>query len=300
MARPHIQFEDPAYYPRRAHWRSPFLRAGQVLRRRMALDRLCLPAGMRIGEIVAGFFVPGLAVWLREPRIWGPSALAGSAALMAVFVVWLGYPVANLAFGLLISLHATGFAYYCSPLMASEPFRRRLVFTLLVLLGLGLVIYMPLRNLIQERWFTPLRLNGRVVVVQRTPQARQIHRGDWVAYAMHENYTGEAHNGGAVWVQAGMSLGSVLAVAGDEVRFSINTFSVNGVLHTNLAYMPRTGDFTVPENHWFIWPNLDISGHGNVTGASLGSTMLSLADVNQNQYFGKPLHRWFGRKQILP
>lgn len=300
MARPHIPEETSAYYPPRARWYSVFFYLGNALRRRMALDRLTLPREMKIGELVAGFFVPGLAVWLRGPRLWGRRALAGSVALILVFIVWLGYPAANLAFGLLISLHSTGFVYYCHPLMAGEPFHRRLAFTFLMLLAIGLLLYMPARSFIQGHWLTPLRLNGQVVVVQRIFQARHIQRGDWVAYALPEDEQGEAHNGGAVWVRAGMGLGPVLAAAGDQVNFSTNSFSVNGILHTNLPHMPGSGQLTMSENDWFIWPNLDISGHGNVSEASISSTMLDMASVKETQFFGKPFHRWFWRKQILP
>jgi hypothetical protein len=266
----------------------------------MALDRLTLPREMKIGEMVAGFFVPGVAVWLRGPRLWGHAALAGSAALSLVFIVWLGYPAANIAFGLLISLHATGFVYYCNPLMAGERFRSRLAFTFLMLMAIGLLLYMPARSFIQGHWVTPLRMNGHVIVVQRSFQPRHIQRGDWVAYTFDENNVGNNYHNGAVWLRNGMSLGPVLALAGDQVTFFTNSFLVNGILHTNLPHMPQTGALTVPENHWFIWPNLDISGHGEVGEARISSAILGLADVAETNFFGKPLHRWFWRKQILP
>jgi hypothetical protein len=300
MARPHIQEEPSPFYPPRARWYAPFFYLANVLRRRMALGRLTLPREMKLAELFAGFLAPGLAVYFRGPRLWGQAALAGSAALVLIFIVWLGYPAANLAFGLLVSLHATGFVYYCNPLMAGEPFPRRLAFTFLALLGIGLAIYLPARNFVQGHWLTPLRLNGHVIVVQHVFAAHNIHRGEWVAYALQENETGEAHNGGAVWVHEGMGLGSVLAVAGDDVTFSSGSFAVNGVSRPSLPHMPGSGSLTVPENHWFIWPNLDISGHGNVGEASISSTMLNMADVNETQFFGKPLRHWFGRKQILP
>ena len=120
-------------------------------------------------------------------------------------------------------------------------------------------------------------------------------------YSMGESSAGDAHRpGGAVRVRAGFGCGPVLAVAGDQVVISSNTFSVNGISHPSLPHMPGAGSLTVPENHWFIWPNLDISGHGNVSEASISSTMLDMASVNATQFFGKPLHRWFWRKQILP
>jgi hypothetical protein len=117
---------------------------------------------------------------------------------------------------------------------------------------------------------------------------------------LHEDEQGEAHNGGAIWVQSGMGLARVLAVAGDRVVFSTGTFSVNGQGQPDLPHMPSDGEWVVPENHWFIWPNLDISGHGNVAEARISSSMMNLANVSEDQFFGKPLARWFWRKQILP
>ncbi len=300
MGRSFIPEENSAYYPRRARWYSPLFYLGNTLRRRLALDRLTLPHEMKTAELVAGFFVPGLAVWLRGPKLWGNAALVSCAALSLVFIIGLGYSMANLAFGLLISIHATGFVYYCNPLMASEPFRNRLAFTFLTLMAIGLLLYMPVRNFIQGHWLTPLRQNGHVIVVQRVFQAHNIHRGDWVAYSLQEDEQGEAHHGGAVWIRSGMGLGPVLAIAGDQIQFGTNGYSINGVLSTNLAHMPDAGTVIVPEKHWFIWPNLDISGHGNVGEGNVSSAMLSLASVNQSQFFGKPLQRWFWRKQMLP
>ncbi len=261
----------------------------------MALDRLALPREINVGDLLAGFLVPGCAVWLRGPSLWGRAALAASGGLMLMFIAWLGYPVANFAFGLLLSLHVTGLVYYCNPLMAHQPFRVRLAFTFLVLLGLGLLLYLPARDYLQGHWVTPLRINGRVVVVWRHGQADRIRRGDWVAYALSD-----PQRGGPVRVQAGASLGPVLAVAGDRLQFATNSFSVNGNWHTNQPYMPVTGGFVVPENQWFIWPRVGISGHGDVGELNIRNALWMLARVNENQFLGKPLHHWFGRKQLLP
>ena len=122
MARSHIPQEGSSYYPPRARWYSPLFSLGHVCRRRLALDHYRLPGDITIDGIITGFLVPGLAVWLRSPRFWGKAALAGSATLLSVFMIWLGFPAANLAFGVLISLHATGFAYYCNPAFVGEPF----------------------------------------------------------------------------------------------------------------------------------------------------------------------------------
>ena len=300
MARPHIPDESSSYYPPRAKWYAPIFYLGAGLRRRLALDRLNLPREMRAGELVAGFFIPGLSVWLRGPKLWGQSALAGSALLLLIFIVWLGHPAANLAFGLLISLHVTGFVYYCSPLMAEEPFRSRLSFTLLVLLAIGLLFYLPVRHFVQGHLVTPLRMNGQVVIVQRMFQPHRLQHGEWVAYTLDEDATGRNYHGGVVVLRYGLSLGPVLGLPGDRLTFSTNSVSVNGIAQPKLPHMPESGDLTVPENHWFIWPNLGISGHGNVGEARISEALMGLADVDQSQFYGKPMRHWFWRKQTLP
>ena len=130
MGRTFLPEPESSYYPPRARWYSAFFNLGRVWRRRMNLDRLRMTEEVTISGVAAGFFVPGLAVWLRGPALWGRAALAGSLALLLFFIMLLGYPAANLAFGLLLSLHVTGLVYYCQSLLAAEPFRRRLGFTL--------------------------------------------------------------------------------------------------------------------------------------------------------------------------
>jgi hypothetical protein len=300
MARTRIRKETSSYYPPRARWYAQFFYLADALRRRTALDRLALPSELKPGELAAGLLVPGLAVYFRGPRLWGKAALGASAALALVFIVWLGHLAANVAFGLMISIHATGFAYYCNPLVARRSFFQRTAFTLLILLAMGLFIYAPARDFVLSRWLTPLRINGRVVVVQRVSATRNLHRGDWVAYQLQENQTGEAHNGGAVWVRQGVGFGPILAVAGDQVSFSTNSFTVNGITRPALPHMPWSGELVVPEKHWFLWPDIAISGHGNVGATSVAATLLGLASVNETQYVGKPFRHWFWRRQIIP
>ncbi|HEX9048186.1 MAG TPA: hypothetical protein VF988_14265 [Verrucomicrobiae bacterium] len=296
MARP----EASPFYPPRARWYAGIFRVGDAFRRRLARDRLTMPRTMKTGEIIAGFFVPGLAVWLRGPALWGRAALFLCAELLFVFVVWLGYPLANFAFGLLLSAHCSGFVYYCSPLMAKEEFGGRLAFTFAVLLLLGLLLYLPALHFVQHYLLTPLRMNGQVYVVQHLSRPGVMHRGDWVAYSFDPNAVGENHHGSTVELRDGISLGAVLAVSGDEVTFTNGFFYVKGARHVSLPHMPVSGSFIVAGKHWFIWPNLGISQYGNVGETRLSDALMGLADVPETNYFGKPFHRWFWRKQILP
>ncbi len=300
MGRKFITDQASPFYPPRARWFSLFFVLGCQLRRRLALDRLRMPRGMAAGELVAGFFVPGLAVYFRGPVWAGRAALGAGAALLLVYMVWLGYPAANLAFGLLISLHVTGFVHYCQRWLAAGEFGARLAFTAFVMLAMVLLLYLPARGLVQQRLITPLRLQGQVIVVRRTLPVHPLQHGQWLAYSLPETETGEAHNGGAIWFHGGTGFGPVLAVGGDHVIFSTNGYSVNGVAHPALPHMPVAGECQVPEKHWFIWPNLAISGHGNVGEGAISGALLALADVAPRQFLGLPFDRWFWRPQTLP
>jgi hypothetical protein len=159
---------------------------------------------------------------------------------------------------------------------------------------------LPARSVIQHHLLIPLQTNGKVIIVQRVFLPHHVQRGNWMAYSLTGAWTGEAHNGGAVWLHEGVGFGPVLAVAGDRVEFSGKSYSINGAIHPALPYMPQSGTWIVPEKHWFIWPNLDISGHGNVTEDRISEALLGLADVRPEQILGQPLHHWFWRTQNFP
>jgi hypothetical protein len=300
VARSDITEETSPYYPPRAGWYGPLLSFGGAIRRRLALDRIHLPSRMTFSGLAASLLVPGLAVHLRGPRLLGKAALIGCGLLALSFVVWFGHPAGNFAFGLLLSLHTTGFVYYCSPLLRNEPFQSRLCFTLLSLIAIGGLFYAPVRIVIQRQWLMPLRVRGNVVIVHRVGAPHDIKRGDWIMYSLSEDWEGEAHHGGMVWVRAGFGWGPVLALAGDRVVFSTNSFTVNGEARPLMPHMPGDGAVVVPEKHWFVWPELDISGHGNVSEANISATMLRLATVSESEFIGKPFKRWFWRRQITP
>lgn len=302
MARTHTNEARSPYYPPRARWYSPVFYLGNAIRRRLALDRIQLPAEMTFGGTLAGFLMPGLAVHLRGPRLWGKAALLGCAALLLCFLIGFGYPAGNLAFGLLLAVHATGFVYYCNPLLRDEELRGRLIFCLLSVVAIGLALYLPARNAVLQHWFLPLRFNGHVYVVQRQFPAAAVQRGDWVAYKLagDDNSWGGGWGHGTIYLRSGLGFGPVLAVAGDRVGFSTNGFAVNGVRHALLPHMPQTGEVTLQEKQWFIWPELGISGHGQTPEGNISAMMLQLAVVSENDFVGKLCHRWLWRRQLAP
>ncbi len=239
-----------------------FFYLGYAVVRRLPLERPSLPREMKIGELAAGFLIPGLAVWRRGPRRWGKAALAGSAVLLLIFIVWLGYAAANLAFTLLIALHATGFVYYCNPLMARKPLRSRMMFTILVLLALGLGLYRPIQHAIQTHWLMPLRNGNQVIIVAVRSQPAGLKRGDWAAFMTDKRVV----------------FGPIMGLGGDQVNST-----------------------TVPENHWLIREQIARRYYYNVSFVSSHSDIFEqLTVVSPGEFVGTPLHRWFWRKQILP
>lgn len=283
------------YYPPRARWYSPLFQLGGALRRRAYLDRIQLPAGITLGDILKSVWWPGVAFCVRGEKLIGSVIVCGSLLLAAIFIVWLGYPAANVAFGLLLSAHVTSLVFLCGPWLAGVRFRVRIGFTLAALLALGLFVYAPLRNFFHANCLMPVRTNGRVVVVQRMASVHSIKQGDWIAYTLPSE-----RGVTAVRIREGLGLGPVLAVGGDQIHFATNGFAINGVLRAPLAHMPQDGGLVVPEKHWFVWPDLAINMHGNVGEGPISATMLQLAIISESEFVGKPFKRWFWRRQLFP
>lgn len=285
------KFSSP-YYPPRAPWYAPLLSFGIRARRALALDRVRAPAGFTWLDVLGSLLVPGLGFYIRGPRLYGQVALAGCAALLLLFVAELGRPAANFAFGLLLAAHATSINYFLAPLMAGLRFRSRLLFSLGVLLALGLLLYLPAQNFVATHGVTPLSIKDRVLIVRKIEFPRSLRRGDWIAYTVR---AGGDHNG---YIQAGYGLGPVLALGGDRVCFTPSAVEINGRPQPRLDYMPLAGELVVPGNCWFVWPDLAIGGHGNVPESTLSQILLSMATITEPQLVGKPFRRWFWHRQF--
>ncbi|HEV2328757.1 MAG TPA: hypothetical protein VGY56_08225 [Verrucomicrobiae bacterium] len=283
------------YYPPRARWYARLFNVTDAVRRGVYLDRIRLPSSVTWPGLALTFLVPGLGFYLRGPRIFGYAAMSACGLLFLVFIAWFGHPLANFAFGLMVSTHTSSIVYYCGPALQVWELRSRLLFTVLVLMSLGFLLYGPIRDFIEFHFLMPLQINGHVVVVRRQADANNVKRGDWVAY--HISYSTQYGDDAWVQIHSGTGFGPVLGVAGDVVEFSSKGFSVNGVRRPSLPYMPAGGSFIVSTNQWFIWPSYSVSGHGYQSRVS--DVMLNLAKVSEEQYAGKPLKHWLWRKQDL-
>jgi hypothetical protein len=288
------KLELSPYDPPRAHWYGPLFRVADALRRIAWLDRIHLPSGISLVAFAAALFVPGLAFWLRRERLIAWVVIAAYGLLALVFVAWLGHVLANIAFGLMLALHATSIMFLLGPWLVAARFLFRLLTGIIVLVVVGGLLYAPLRSRTEERWLMPLRVDGRVIIVQAFSPALTVKRGDWVAYRIDRD------GAQGLQVRAGFGLRPVLAMPGDRVRFTPTTYEINGATRPRLEHMPVRGEYVVPENCWFIWPDLAIKLQGNASITTAEAALLELAWVEQSQFVGKPFQRWFWRRQVMP
>jgi signal peptidase I len=211
-----------------------------------------------------------------------------------VFLIWLGYPIANLVFGLMISMHVSSIIFLLNHWLSELSLVRRLLISLAILFVVSRLIYVPAMDLMEKHLAMPLRVRDRVVVANTMPGNRSIKRGDCVAY----HFTGGSGHG--VRIRDGYGLDPVLGMPGDLIRFGPTHFEANGKTFTRLAHMPTKGELVVPEKQWFVWPSLDTVMQRNVAEESISEAVLNSALVTKAQLIGKPFRHWFWRRQVVP
>ena len=255
-----------SYYPPRSRWYGRVFYWGLATRHRLALDRIRLPRDITAGGILLGILIPGLAVYIRGPRFWGKIAMSVCAILFLLFIVWLGYPFGNLTFGLMLSVHASGFVYYCNPYLLGRQLSHRIIFILMVLTGIGFGVYLPIQHTVQNHWLMPLRDGNRVVIVSVQSNPATFKRGDWAAF------TGEN----------GVLFGQIVGLGGEQVE-----------------------SMTVPKDHWLIHAQyVRRYYHEGLFGLvpvfpTDGGVVVQLKVVSRDEFIGRPFKRWFWREQIL-
>ena len=294
------QFDSP-YYPPRARWWSRLLFPWFRMQRILHLEKIHLPAGFNLQQIIMGVIVPSYAFFANGRRVLGWSVAGIYAASLILFIVALGFQIGSVGYGLMISAHASSIIFLEGFwLRAGCNFGLRLVLAVLTLFVVWVAAYAPLVGYVENHFIMPVNMRGNVVIVQHLTPPKDISRGDCVLYRLRDSSIGDGHRqGGAAYVRAGFGWGPVIAVAGDRVTFSTNSFAVNGAAHALLPHMPTSGEVVVPEKHWFIWPELAISNYGNVSEANLSALMLQMATVSETAFVGKSFKHWFGRRQEI-
>jgi hypothetical protein len=244
---------------------------------------------------ILGLGLPGFALFLLGRGLLGWAFLAGYCAAAAVFVVELGYPIANVAFGLMISIHAISIGFLEGQWLEGSRLRIRLALGFLTLFAVWGLVYAPIVRFTERHWIMPLRLGDRVVIVNCGVSPHSVKRGDWVAYRVSgDQFAGQRED--RIYVSSGLGVDAVLGVPGDVVQFSNQVFLVNGQPSASLPHMPKQGALVVPEKVWFIWPGFAITWHG-VPESSISATMQQAAMVPQNEIIGRPFRSWCGRRQ---
>jgi len=287
--------ETPSpFYPPRAGWNRHFYRAVHDTKRRLHLENLNLPR-LRI-EIPAGIFLlcvllPGFSFYEAGWKRIGQAVVLAWLAAACVFLLFLGYVTANVAFGLMMSMHVSSVLHLLNRALPGMNVPRRLGMSLAVLFVVGQLIYAAGLSWFQNHLFMPLQSGGKVCVVNRLRPIDAVRTGDLVA--CHAEVT--ALDG--VYIREGYLLDRILAGPGDEVQFDAIEFRVNGVPSARRELMPRSGWVIVPEKTWLVWPTLTTVTRNNVSEDAIAKSVLRMALVSREQIIGPPFHHWFWRDQ---
>jgi hypothetical protein len=243
------------------------------------------------GDKVLGFLVPGYALLRGGRPTYGGALVAAYGLLALVFAIGMGHPAGNLAYGLMISIHASSGIFLAFRLWARDDLLERLGIAVGVLLATILLIYLPLSRVVLPRFVLPVNYNGKVVIVKVGGNPARLKRGDWVAYRT------APFSGSGYRVESGIGLEQIQAMAKDRVKFAEDHYEVDGVARARPGFLPLEGEWMVPEDCWMIWPNL-ATRRGDAGRVDLTGALQQLSIVSMDQYIGKPFTRWFGRKQM--
>lgn len=282
---------DGEFMPPRAGRLSRFRLRTDRLRRQLGLSYLRYPEWPMLRPIAISLLVPGYGFYAAGRLAFGMGAIAAGAVLILVHFLFLGYPIAGVAFGLLVSLHVTGLLFLLEPKLRQLTPGRRILNSLLVVFVFWVLFYLPVRGWVQRHVFFPVRVEDRVMILGSGVNPATLRRGDLVAY---ENVERRLFEG--ILLDRGLLFGPVLAVPGDVVEFRHDRYLVNGQSHPSLPHMPENERLKVAENCWLIWPKVTISRAG-YSEAAISGFIRSAAMVGPEQLRGKPLSYWFWRKQ---
>ena len=282
------------YYPPRARWYSGLGNVGYRVRRQLHLDALRQRSKITASRWLLSVALPGYSCFGFGRRLWGQAILVAYCLSAVVFLIWLGHVAAHLAMGAMISLHVFSQLRLLERWPGEMSPRRRIATSFGIFLATSLLIYAPLRVVLERCCFLPLRVQDRVVVISPRASAEGVRRGDLVAYRIRSASVGN------VRLRAGYGMGRIEAVAGEWIRFDEDTYTVSGVTRPRRAHMPQNLGWAVPQNHWFIWPDSAIKASGNGNVSNVPQVLQELALVPESEYVGKPFKRWFGRRQVEP
>jgi len=285
-----------AYYPPRARWYGRFLCVGQALLRRLPLERLHLPGGFNLRQFLIALALPGYVFFaLRRSRA-GQMVVGVYAFVFLVALVWFGSPAANLAFGIMVALHAMSWATVFEAWLEPGGWRRRLLLALFAAMLVATLLYLPAQRFIQNQMVTPLRVGDRTLLVAPV-RSSSLLPGDSAVFRI------DAGGAPGLRIQDGYVVAEILGAPGNRIRFQKGLYRVNDTFRQALPLMPGDGEWIVPENRWFIWPfsGIEIRGNLNAVDPLAAHTVLQgLAFVPMSNAVGRPLRWWFWRSLYVP
>ncbi|MBA4150006.1 MAG: hypothetical protein H0X66_17990 [Verrucomicrobia bacterium] len=277
------------YYPPRAGRRIIFRPISFRFRRWLEYSPFEIgSSALSVPAILWSAIIPGYIFRvIGQQRIF-LLVLGGYLFALLVFLGWLGYPLASIAYMAMLSLHVTSIAQLIKHLTPSCGLKFRIISTVTAFLLLNVFVYGFVQGQL-GRLLNPLRINDEVVVV-RVCSWQTVKVGETIAYRI----AGGDKNGFVV--VDGFGLDQVRAKGGDVVRFSKNSYQVNSTVFTRESYMPTTGEMIVPKGRWFVWPKFSINQ--TLPEAEISKRTMLYAIIGTDDLVGKPCRYWFWRKQL--
>ena len=285
-----------SYYPKRARWHSRFVYPWLDLMRALHLEAIHLPSGISGRDFLLGLIWPGHAFGALGKKLYGKWLKLLYALATLVFVMALGHFAGTVAFGVMVSIHTISILFLLAGWLVGLRWGARCALALTTLGVLGQFVYQPLLRQMARHVAVPLKVGGRVIVVDPRASASRVRVGDTVVYAIEEQRV----NG--LLLGSGFGMEKVLARGGDHVRFGPEEVEVNGKVFPRQPQMPSSGEVIVPGKHWLIGPRFIVSGgHGQANlSANISVAMWQAAMVSESHFTGRPYQRWFWSKQTLP
>jgi hypothetical protein len=318
--------EASSYYPPRAGQRILPHRLALALERlavrfRRVLRRLpgvSFAVTLTGEQLLLSFLIPGYAYTVlgRRRLAQGLAGLWLVSGLM--LLILLGHEwTAGWALGSMVSAHTSGLGMLLlrewerNPEAPAISWKHRLAVPLVAWSACAALVYWPAYNGFQRFVAKPVRVNGRLYVINPRANREEVKRGTVIAYKFHGWRAGE------MVMEDGLGVGEVIGMPGDRLEFGPASLVVNGdaprqpessmpqaadrlaARPTWQPFMPQEGEVVVPAEGWFVWPRLGAWVHG-VDPAVVRQMYLREAQVLQADYLGRPFKRWFFHRQDTP
>src|SRR5713101_3481524 len=125
-------FRSP-YYPPRARWNRHLHHLVYGARRQLHLNDLRLPIQTTPLRFLLSFAVPGFSFLDAGWKVIATAMMLGWGLAACAFLAFLGYTPANIAFGLMMSLHVSSILFVLNRIAPGMPVLRRLVLSIAIL-----------------------------------------------------------------------------------------------------------------------------------------------------------------------